>query len=64
MVRLQREISIYGQESNYTTWRLALMNLAIRGIAGDIQWGDSFLDDKFKDLKADFILLRCFTHGR
>ena len=55
-VRLQREISIYGQESNYTTWRLALMNLAIRGIDGDIRWGDSFLDDKFKDLKADFIL--------
>jgi len=55
-VRLQRRISIYGQESNYTTWRLALMNLAIRGIDADIQWGDSFLDDKFKDLKADFIL--------
>ena len=55
-VRLQREISIYGQESNYTTWRLALMNLAIRGVDADIRWGDSFLDDKFKDLKADFIL--------
>ena len=55
-VRLQREISIYGQESNYTTWRLALMNLAIRGIDGDIRWGDSFLDDKHKDLRADFIL--------
>jgi type I restriction enzyme M protein len=55
-VRLQREISIHGQESNYTTWRLALMNLAIRGIDARIEWGDSFLDDKFKDLKADFIL--------
>ena len=55
-VRLQREISIYGQESNYTTWRLALMNLAIRGIDARIEWGDSLLDDKFKDLKADFIL--------
>ena len=55
-VRLQREISIYGQESNYTTWRLALMNLAIRGIDARIEWGDSFLDDKFKDLKANFIL--------
>jgi len=55
-VRVQRRISIYGQESNYTTWRLCLMNLAIRGIDGDIQWGDSFLDDKFKDLRADFIL--------
>ncbi|MBN1830426.1 MAG: SAM-dependent DNA methyltransferase [Deltaproteobacteria bacterium] len=55
-VRVQREISIYGQESNYTTWRLALMNLAIRSIDGDIRWGDSFLDDKHKDLKADFLL--------
>ena len=55
-MRLQRNISIYGQESNYTTWRLALMNLAIRGIDAKIEWGDSFLDDKFKDLKADFIL--------
>ncbi|RMF57159.1 MAG: SAM-dependent DNA methyltransferase [Calditrichaeota bacterium] len=54
--RVQRDISIYGQESNYTTWRLALMNLAIRGIDANIQWGDSLLDDKHKDLKADFIL--------
>lgn len=54
--RAKREIAIYGQESNYTTWRLCQMNLAIRGIDGDIQWGDSFLDDKHKDLKADFIL--------
>jgi len=54
--RAKREIAIYGQESNYTTWRLCQMNLAIRGIDGDIQWADSFLDDKHKDLKADFIL--------
>jgi len=53
---VQREISIYGQESNYTTWRLALMNLAIRGIDAKIEWGDSFLDDKFPDLKADYII--------
>jgi type I restriction enzyme M protein len=53
---VRRDISIYGQESNYTTWRLALMNLAIRGIDGDIHWGDSFLDDKHKDIKTDFIL--------
>jgi type I restriction enzyme M protein len=53
---VHREISIYGQESNYTTWRLALMNLAIRGIDARIEWGDSFLNDKHKDLKADFIL--------
>ena len=54
--KAKRDIAIYGQESNYTTWRLCRMNLAIRGIDGDIQWGDSFLDDKHKDLKADFIL--------
>jgi len=53
---IQREISIYGQESNYTTWRLALMNLAIRGIDAKIEWADSFLDDKHKDLRADYIL--------
>jgi type I restriction enzyme M protein len=40
-VRGQRVISIYGQESNHTTWRLSLMNLAIRGIDADIRWGDS-----------------------
>ncbi len=54
--KAKRDIAIYGQESNYTTWRLCQMNLAIRGIDGNIQWGDSFLDDKHKDLKADFIL--------
>ena len=50
------DISIYGQESNYTTWRLARMNLAIRGIDGQIGHGDSFLNDRFPDLKADYIL--------
>ena len=50
------DISIYGQESNYTTWRLARMNLAIRGIAGQIAHGDSFHHDRFPDLKADYIL--------
>ena len=50
------DISIYGQESNYTTWRLANMNLAIRGIEGLIAHGDSFLNDRHPDLKADFIL--------
>ncbi len=49
-------ISIYGQESNYTTWCLAKMNLAIRGIEGQIAHGDTFLDDRFPDLKANFIL--------
>ena len=50
------DISIYGQESNYTTWRLAKMNLAIRGIDGQIGHGDSFHNDRHPDLKADFIL--------
>ena len=50
------DISIYGQESNYTTWRLAKMNLAIRGIEGRIAHGDSFHNDHHPDLKANFIL--------
>ena len=50
------DISIYGQESNYTTWRLARMNLAIRGIDGQIAHGDTFHADRHPDLKADFIL--------
>jgi type I restriction enzyme M protein len=50
------DISIYGQESNYTTWRLAKMNLAIRGIDGQIAQGDTFHNDRHPDLKADFIL--------
>jgi type I restriction enzyme M protein len=50
------DISVYGQESNQTTWKLSKMNLAIRGIDANIQWGDSFLNDKHKDLKADFVM--------
>ncbi len=50
------DISIYGQESNYTTWRLARMNLAIRGIEGQIAHGDTFHNDRHADLRADFIL--------
>jgi len=53
---LVERVSVYGQESNRTTWRLCMMNLAIRGIEGDIRWGDSFTDDQHKDLKADFVL--------
>jgi type I restriction enzyme M protein len=52
-------ISIYGQESNQTTWRLAKMNLAIRGIdSSNIKWNNegSFLNNAHKDLKADFII--------
>jgi type I restriction enzyme M protein len=52
------DIAIYGQESNYTTWRLAKMNLAVRGIDADIKWNNegSFHKDELKDLKADYIL--------
>jgi type I restriction enzyme M protein len=54
--KAKADISIYGQESNYTTWRLAKMNLAIRGIDGQIAHGDTFHNDRHPDLKADFIL--------
>jgi len=52
------DIAIYGQESNYTTWRLAKMNLAVRGIDSDIRWNNegSFHKDELRDLKADYIL--------
>lgn len=53
------DISIYGQESNQTTYRLCRMNLAIRGIDGSqVKWNTegSFLNDTHKDLKADYIL--------
>jgi type I restriction enzyme M protein len=50
------DISIYGQESNYTTWRLAKMNLAIRGIDANIARGDTFHNDGHPDLKADYVL--------
>lgn len=53
------DISIYGQESNQTTYRLCRMNLAIRGIDGSqVKWNTegSFLNDTHKDLKADFVL--------
>jgi type I restriction enzyme M protein len=52
------DISIYGQESNHTTWRLAKMNLAIRGIDANLgkEHADTFHRDLHPDLKADFIL--------
>ena len=52
------DIAIYGQESNPTTWRLCKMNLAIRGIDGDLakENADTFRRDLHKDLKADFVL--------
>ncbi len=54
----RNDIAVYGQELNDTTWRLAKMNLAIRGIEADLgpRWGDSFHEDLHPDLKADFIL--------
>ncbi|VEN75375.1 putative type I restriction enzyme HindVIIP M protein [Candidatus Desulfarcum epimagneticum] len=52
------DIAIYGQESNSTTWRLAMMNMAIRGLDADLGGlhADSFHNDRHKDLRADFIL--------
>ena len=52
------DIAIYGQESNNTTWRLAKMNLAVRGIDADIRWNNegSFLKDELRDLRFDYIL--------
>ena len=52
------DIAIYGQESNYTTWRLAKMNLAVRGIDADIRWNNegSFFKDELRDLRFDTIL--------
>jgi type I restriction enzyme M protein len=52
------QLAIYGQESNYTTWRLCRMNLAVRGIDADIRWNSegSFHKDELADLRADFIL--------
>lgn len=52
------DIAIYGQESNYTTWRLCKMNLAVRGIDADIRWNNegSFHKDELKDKRFDFIV--------
>ena len=50
------DIAIYGQELNETTWRLGKMNMAIRGIDADLRRGDTLYDDKFPDLKADYII--------
>jgi type I restriction enzyme M protein len=50
------DIAIYGQELNETTWRLAKMNMAIRGIDADIKRGDTLVSDQHPDLKADYII--------
>ncbi len=55
---VRNDISVFGQEQNPTTWRLAKMNLALRGIDANLgtQWGDSFANNQHPDLRADFIL--------
>jgi type I restriction enzyme M protein len=52
------DISVYGQELNQTTWRLAKMNLAIHGIEANLgsKWADSFHDDLHPDLRADVVM--------
>ena len=52
----QRNISVYGQESVKTTYKLARMNLAIRGISADIRLGNTFHNDQHRDLRADYIM--------
>ena len=68
----RKHISVYGQESNPTTWKLAAMNMAIRGI--DFNFGkknaDSFLDDQHPDLRADYVManppfnIKAWWHGK
>ena len=50
------KISIFGQESNPTTYKLAKMNLAIRGIDAKIELGDTFMNDRFPELKVDYVI--------
>ena len=56
--RIDGQLAIYGQESNYNTWKLCKMNLAIRGIEANLgqQNADSFHNDQHKSLKADYIM--------
>lgn len=56
--KAKRQISIYGQERNHTTWKLAKMNLAVRGIDAEIAWNNegSFVKDAFPTMKFDFAL--------
>lgn len=50
------DVSIFGQESIDATWRICKMNLAMRGIEGNMQHGNSYWDDKHKDLRADYVM--------
>ncbi|MEN3039571.1 MAG: class I SAM-dependent DNA methyltransferase [Candidatus Kryptonium sp.] len=52
----KEKLSIYGQESKEFVWKMCRMNLVIRGAEGDIRWGDSYHDDKFFDLRADYVV--------
>ena len=56
--KIKADVSIFGQESNHTTWRLAKMNLAIRSVEGNLgkEHADSFHRDLHPDLKADYVL--------
>jgi len=56
--RERTDVSVYGQELNERTWRMAKMNLAIHGISADLGpvWGDTFARDLHPDLRADFVL--------
>lgn len=60
--KLEREgidttlLTIYGQESKEFVWKMCKMNLAIRGAEGDIRIGDSYHDDKFFELRADYVV--------
>ena len=49
-------LSIYGQESKPMPWKICKMNLALRGAEGDLRLGDSYHDDKFPDLKAEYVV--------
>ena len=64
---VRNDISVFGQESNPTTWRLAKMNLALRGIDANLgtEWGDTFHNDKHPDLRADYVIANPpFNHRR
>ena len=52
----QEKLSIYGQEAKEFVWKVCKMNLAIRNAEGDIRWGDSYHEDKFFDLRADYVV--------
>jgi len=52
----KERLSIYGQEAKEFVWKVCKMNLAIRNAEGDIRWGDSYHDDKFFDLRADYVV--------